>query len=232
MIPGAARRRPVAPLVVLAAGSATRYGGVKPLAPVGIGGEAVIDVLASDALEAGFASVVLVIGPETGPAIRYHVERTWPPGVDVRFATQRSPRGTVDAVLVAARTLEEGTPFAVANADDLPGVGGLRLLAAHLAGPDPDHALVAYQLGASLVGDAPVTRGICTVAYRASMPPMAPPESGTPITGRSVWAATAPGKAAERPAPQMRTRRPRARAVRAYSATASGVRCAERTSNS
>src|SRR5262249_43572201 len=51
-------------------------------------------------------------------------------------------------------------------------------------------------------------------------------------TGSSVCAATTPGSAAARPAPQMRTRSPRPDAVRAYSATASGVRCADRTSNS
>src|SRR5580765_4202457 len=56
--------------------------------------------------------------------------------------------------------------------------------------------------------------------------------SGTPITGRSVCAATTPGSAAARPAPQIRTRSPRWRADFAYSATASGVRWAERTSNS
>jgi hypothetical protein len=33
--------------------------------------------------------------------------------------------------------------------------------------------------------------------------------SGTPITGRAVWAATTPGSAADSPAPAMITRRPR-----------------------
>ena len=33
--------------------------------------------------------------------------------------------------------------------------------------------------------------------------------SGTPITGSSVWAATTPGSAADRPAPAMITRIPR-----------------------
>jgi hypothetical protein len=56
--------------------------------------------------------------------------------------------------------------------------------------------------------------GICTIERIASRPPAAVrrPESGTPITGRSVCAATAPGSAAEMPAPAMITRRPRMRA--------------------
>src|SRR4029079_13119928 len=76
--------------------------------------------------------------------------------------------------------------------------------------------------------------GICAIASNASRPSstLSRERSGTPITGRSVCAATAPGRAAARPAPAISTRIPRSRAVRAYSATASGLRCAERTSNS
>ena len=58
--------RPV--LVVMAAGVARRYGGCKPLAPVGLHGEAVIDLNAGDAVRAGFGHIVLVLGPATGPA--------------------------------------------------------------------------------------------------------------------------------------------------------------------
>ncbi len=151
-------------LVVLAAGQAKRYGGVKPLAPVGVAGEAVIDVLASDAMTAGFSDIVLVVGPETGPSIRYHVERTWPESVSVAFAAQAAPRGTVDAVLSAARQLDAARSFGVANADDLPGPAALRLLAEHLAGTDPSHAIVTFRLRDSLVGEDPVTRGIADVA--------------------------------------------------------------------
>jgi MobA-like NTP transferase domain len=151
-------------LVVLAAGQATRYGGgVKPLAPVGLAGEAVIDVLASDALAAGFSGILLVISPQTGTAIRYHVERTWPGSVEVGFAVQEVPRGTVDAVLTATTHLGAGRSFGVANADDLPGEPALSLLAGHLAGDSPDNAIVTFRLRDSLVGDTPVTRGIAEV---------------------------------------------------------------------
>ena len=53
-------------LVILAAGRARRYGGVKQLAPVGLHGEGVIDLIASDAYAAGFDDIVIVINPETG----------------------------------------------------------------------------------------------------------------------------------------------------------------------
>src|SRR5919201_1818336 len=76
--------------------------------------------------------------------------------------------------------------------------------------------------------------GICTIESSASSPSrtLLDDRNGTPTTGRSVCAATTPGSAAASPAPAITTFRPRRRALRAYSATASGCRCAERTSNS
>ena len=150
------------PLVILAAGRARRYGGVKPLAPVGPRGEAVIDLVASDALAAGFGSIVLVLGPSTGPAIRYHVEHTWPSHVDVKFALQEAPLGTVHAVLSASDYVGDA-PYGVGNADDIYGGAAVALLAAHLQGARPTNALVGFRLADAVVGDAPVTRGICEV---------------------------------------------------------------------
>jgi len=150
-------------LVVLAAGRARRYGGCKPLAPIGPAGEAVIDLLASDALAAGFGRIVLVISPSTGPAIRYHVERTWPRAVDVHFAVQETPKGTAHALLSASEHLPAGRSFGVANADDLYGQEALALLAGHLAAGAPTSALVGFTLASAVVGEAPVTRGVCQV---------------------------------------------------------------------
>ncbi|HMD46139.1 MAG TPA: NTP transferase domain-containing protein [Acidimicrobiales bacterium] len=149
-------------LVVLAAGRARRYGGCKPLAPIGPNGEAVIDLLAGDALTAGFSTLVLVVGPATGAAIRYHVEHVWPRSLDVHFALQEAPLGTVDAVLAASGRLG-GTPFVVANADDLYGPDALALARAHVADTDHDapNALVGFRLRSAVVGREPVTRGVC-----------------------------------------------------------------------
>ena len=150
------------PFVILAAGRARRYGGCKPLAPVGPRGEAVIDLVASDALAAGFGPIVLVLGPATGPAIRYHVTRTWPAHVDVRFALQEAPLGTVHAVLSASEYAGD-IPYGVGNADDIYGRPAAALLANHLASPDPTNALVGFRLADAVIGQAPVTRGICQV---------------------------------------------------------------------
>jgi MobA-like NTP transferase domain len=146
-------------LVMLAAGVARRYGGCKPLAPVGLHGEAVIDLNAGDAVRAGFGLIVLILGPATGPAVSYHVRRTWPPAVSVATALQSVPLGTVHAVLAARGTVGD-RPFAVINADDIYGVENLALLAGHLDG-GAGHALVSYALRDTVVTADPVTRGMC-----------------------------------------------------------------------
>jgi CTP:molybdopterin cytidylyltransferase MocA len=79
-------------LVILAAGRARRYGGVKQLAPVGMHGEGVIDLIASDAYNAGFEDIVIVINDDTGPEIQEHVATFWPKGRKVSFALQTEIR--------------------------------------------------------------------------------------------------------------------------------------------
>ena len=158
----------VAPsLVVLAAGMARRYGGCKPLAPIGPHGEAVLDLLVSDAVRAGFGRIVLVLHPETGPAIRYHVEQCWPEAVDVSFATQRLPLGTVHAVLAAEEALDGAESFGVSNADDVYGEVAMGLLAGQLSSSAPEHVLVGYALHSTVATDDPVTRGICDLDQSA-----------------------------------------------------------------
>jgi hypothetical protein len=152
--------RPV--LVMLAAGMAKRYGGCKPLAPVGLHGEAVIDLTASDALQGGFGSVVLVLGPTTGPAITYHVRHSWPESVDVTIVEQAVPLGTAHAVL-CARAAVGDRPFAVVNGDDIYGTDAFALLAEDLATREGQHSLVAFPLQNTIVTDDPVTRGTCVV---------------------------------------------------------------------
>ncbi len=103
-----------------------------------------------------------MLGPETGPAIRYHVERTWPRAVSVAFALQERPLGTVNAVLAASEFVE-GAPYGVGNADDVYGRAAAALLVDHLTGPSPSDALVGYRLANAIVGSSAVTRGVCQV---------------------------------------------------------------------
>ncbi|MFI5035651.1 MAG: NTP transferase domain-containing protein [Acidimicrobiales bacterium] len=150
-------------LIILAAGRARRYGGLKQLAPIGKHGEGVIDLLASDAIAAGFDEIVVVINSDTGPTIKEHVERHWPKDHKTSFAIQHRLRGTVDAVLAAEEFVGPATPFGVSNADDIYGADALRQLGDHLSS-SPHHCMVGFELENSLVGDLPVSRGTCRVA--------------------------------------------------------------------
>lgn len=149
-------------LIILAAGSARRYGGVKQLAPVGPKGEAVIDLVAGDAYASGFTHVTLVINPDSGPQIREHVAAHWPNAHGVSFAVQDRPLGTVHAVLSASTVLDESGAFAVANADDLYGRDAMGALARFLR-TNAQNCLAGYRLDRALVGQQSVTRGVCKV---------------------------------------------------------------------
>jgi hypothetical protein len=148
-------------LVILAAGQAKRYGGLKPLAPVGPQGDGIVDLVASDAITAGFDTLVMVISPTTGPDIESHVRSRWPSDLDVRFVVQKTPRGTVDAVQSAWAEVDGRGRFGVANADDLYGPAALEILCNHLSGGAADNALVGFRLDRAVIGTSPVTRGVC-----------------------------------------------------------------------
>ena len=149
-------------LVVLAAGRARRYGGLKQLAPIGVHGEGVIDLIASDAFAAGFDHIVMVVNADTGPEIEGHVRNFWPKNRQVSFALQDEPLGTVHAVLAAETYVDVDAPFGISNADDLYGRDAFARLGAHLVAKSTN-CLIGFQLDRALVGDLPVSRGVCNV---------------------------------------------------------------------
>jgi NDP-sugar pyrophosphorylase family protein len=163
-------------LVVLAAGLARRYGGLKQLEPVGPCGEALLDYGIYDAVRAGFGSVVLVVRPELEARFRRHVTDTVGDAVPVGYISQelddlpegcklpggrQRPWGTGHAVL-AARPAVSG-PFAVCNADDFYGASSYGQLAEHLERlerGESTHVLVGYPLHKTLSPFGGVSRCI------------------------------------------------------------------------
>ena len=71
--------------------------------------------------------------------------------------------------------------------------------------------------------------GICTIDSSESIPFSALDSTGTPSTGRWVFAAAMPGRCAAPPAPATITCSPRSAAEAAYSNSRSGVRWADTT---
>jgi hypothetical protein len=161
-------------LVLLAAGMGSRFGGPKQIAPIGPRGSALIDYAARDAVAAGFGRLVLIVRGEIIEAVQRHVAAHWPADIRPEYVRQdleaaavtavaagrAKPLGTAHALVAAAPALDG--PFGVANADDLYGASAFKLLADHLGGGG-GHALVAYRLANTLLGDRPVNRALCQV---------------------------------------------------------------------
>ena len=169
-------------LLVLAAGMGSRYGGLKQMAPVGPGGEFMLDYSVSAAINAGFNRVVFVIRRDIEADFRNIVGRKWEGKTEVEYVFQdladlpgcssadaakshrTKPWGTGHAVL-AARDILQG-PFAVANADDFYGAEPFGQLSAFLdvtIGAPNLYAMVAYRLDNTLSAFGSVSRGVCQV---------------------------------------------------------------------
>ena len=141
--------RPPLTLVILAAGRSTRFGRLKQLAPIGPGGEALLDYALYDAARAGFTRFLLVIQEPLRADFDGHL-RDAATRLDIRYAYQRMvraglvddpppgrtrPWGTGFAVLTAGERVDG--PFAVCNADDFYGRGAYAVLARAMRDPDP-----------------------------------------------------------------------------------------------
>ena len=178
-------------LVVLAAGTATRFGRLQQLTPVGPGGAALLDYSLYDASLAGYSRFVLVIREELQRAFDDHLAPAAAAGLDLRYAYQsllhpglvdtpppgRSrPWGTGHAVLAAARELDG--PFALCNADDFYGRGAYAQLIAAVRGAEVEAGamaadgegqralarVVTYPMVDTLSESGGVSRGFCEVA--------------------------------------------------------------------
>ena len=144
-----------APLVLLAAGLGSRFGGIKPVAPVGPAGEPLVVLGVQQAAAAGFETIVVVVGPATEAAVSAALA-SHPSRASVTMAHQRvdlqrtRPWGTVDALLSgvgpmrgaglggeaqsASVQLDDAwsAGLVVANGDDLYGVDALDLSLIHI----------------------------------------------------------------------------------------------------
>jgi hypothetical protein len=169
-------------LVILAAGRSTRFGRLKQLAPIGPGGEALLDYALFDAALAGFTRFLLVIQEPLRPDFDAHL-RDAATHLDIRYAYQRMahpglvddpppgrsrPWGTGCAVLTAGEEVDG--PFAVCNADDFYGREAYGALARAMQasdpakrGPGPQAFIIGYPLDVTLSESGGVSRGLCEI---------------------------------------------------------------------
>ena len=171
------------PLVIMAAGIGSRFGGgIKQLEPVGPGGEIIMDYSIHDAMEAGFNKVIFIIRRDLEKdfkeIIGHRIEKLLP----VEYAYQElqdlpagyevtpgrtKPWGTGQAVL-SVKGMVDG-PFLVINADDYYGREGFRrihdYMAEHMDSQSEiyDICMGGFVLSNTLSDNGTVTRGVCQV---------------------------------------------------------------------
>lgn len=152
-------------LVVLAGGLGKRFGGRKPLAGLGPGGETAMDINARLAVAAGVRRAVVVVRSDIVADVGARIRAAWPREMDVEIVSQdqdalakhrRDPLGPTHAAVVGAR--EAPGPWLITNADDVYGPEAWADAAA--AGPD---TLVAFHVGRTLLGPEAVNRALCRV---------------------------------------------------------------------
>ncbi len=167
-----------ASFVIMAAGLASRYGGIKQMEGVGPNREILLEYAVYDALRAGYDRFVIILRPDIYDDFRERVGKRLEGKVPVFYAMQDQsdlpdfytvpaqrvkPFGTVHAVLCAAPYIDG--PFTVLNADDYYGCSAFTELRAALdtlrgAG---EGCMVAYQMKNTVSPHGSVTRGVCAV---------------------------------------------------------------------
>ncbi len=174
---GSARKTGMKPLVVLAAGSGSRYGGLKQLVPIGPSGETLLEYSIFDALRAGFGRVVLVVRAETESAFRDRLDSGVAGRVPIAYVHQTlddlpedftrprervKPWGTAQAVLAAEPEIDG--PFAVINADDFYAAQSFAVLSrfwSEAPSESPGLAVVGFRAAETLTDAGPVSRALC-----------------------------------------------------------------------
>lgn len=170
-------------LVIMAAGIGSRFGGgIKQLAPVGPGGEIIMDYSIHDALEAGFNKVVFIIRRDLEKDFKEIIGNRIEKITEVAYAFQEledlpdgfvkpegrtKPWGTCQAVLSCKGLIQE--PFAVINADDYYGKEAFAKIHDYMVNTMDENAPVydicmgGFILANTLSENGGVTRGVCEV---------------------------------------------------------------------
>ncbi len=164
-------------LFVLAAGTGSRYGGLKQLDPLGPHGETIMDYSIYDAINSGFGKVVFVIRKDFEQDFREKILSKYEGHIPVEVVFQSTdklpegytcpadrtkPWGTNHAVLMGREVINE--PFAVINADDFYGRDAFRVIAQELSRPRDskgDYCMVGFRVGNTMTENGSVARGVC-----------------------------------------------------------------------
>ncbi|MBC7722092.1 MAG: nucleotidyltransferase [Pedobacter sp.] len=165
-------------LVILAAGMASRYGGMKQVEAFGPNGETIMDYSIYDAIKAGFGKVVFIIREEFAESFKAIFEPRLAGKIETEYVYQKLDAFMGDREIPADRTKPWGTghallcckdvidgSFAVINADDFYGKDGFAKAADFLNTKCSDdlYSLIGYSLINTLSENGSVSRGVCDI---------------------------------------------------------------------
>ena len=164
-------------LLLMAAGSGSRYGKLKQFDDLGPDGEFLMEFAMYDAIQNGIDHIVVITKKENISFLEDYLEGRLPSNVKLNVLAQEitdlpdgvsftgerpKPWGTAHAVWTARNVIDQ--PFCVINADDFYGQSAYANAADFMREypQDNNYALVGYTLKDTLSEHGSVSRGVCT----------------------------------------------------------------------
>ncbi|WP_419213667.1 nucleotidyltransferase family protein [Maribacter sp. X9] len=163
-------------LLLMAAGSGSRYGKLKQFDDLGPNGEFLMEFAIYDALQNNFDQIVVITKKENVSFLEEHLSKRLPTNIKLNVLAQeltdlpdgvtftgerKKPWGTAHAVWTARKVITG--PFVVINADDFYGQAAYKKAADFMRSDDSAYALLGYTLKDTLSEHGSVSRGVCEV---------------------------------------------------------------------
>lgn len=166
-------------LVILAAGTGSRFGGLKQIEPIDEYGHFIIDYSIYDAIREGFTKVVFIIKRENYDIFRETIGKRIEKKIEVEYVFQEidnlpegysvpegriKPWGTAHAILCAKDKVDEN--FAIINADDFYGRDAYHVISKFMKNNNTHdnilrYAMAGYKVKNTLTENGSVKRGVC-----------------------------------------------------------------------
>ncbi|MDO6471506.1 sugar phosphate nucleotidyltransferase [Maribacter sp. 1_MG-2023] len=163
-------------LLLMAAGSGSRYGKLKQFDDLGPNGEFLMEFAIYDAIQNNFEQIVVITKKENVSFLEEHLSKRIPITIKLNVLAQeltdlpdgvtftgerKKPWGTAHAVWTARKVIDG--PFVVLNADDFYGQSAYKKAADFMKSNDEAYALLGYTLKDTLSEHGSVSRGVCEV---------------------------------------------------------------------
>ncbi|TVZ16599.1 NDP-sugar synthase [Maribacter sp. MAR_2009_72] len=163
-------------LLLMAAGSGSRYGKLKQFDDLGPNGEFLMEFAIFDAIQNNFDQIVVITKKENVSFLEEHLSARLPKKIQLNVLAQeltdlpdgvtftgerKKPWGTAHAVWTARNVING--PFVVINADDFYGQAAYRKAAEFMSSNTDAYALLGYTLKDTLSEHGSVSRGVCEV---------------------------------------------------------------------